>query len=189
MSLGELRTLLPPPLPNPVKGPFWGLSRPTGLTLLVTHLWGHWVQGLLGLASRIRGPWRPSPSPAGFTPSDLPSMGATDTFYAPYLRPKELGEGRGGREPTPGSLHRTLPSLIGVPLPWKTKPGPLDFGLPHFGTTFEAMIWIYDVSVKDHFRLCPLSRPLNLMWSRVNHPNSHRAGIVAWGFIPMLAVI
>ena len=147
MSLGELRTLLPPPLPNPVKGPFWGLSRLTGLTLLVTHLRGHWVQGLLGLASRIRGPWRPSPSPAGFTPSDLPSMGATDTFYAPSLKPKGLGEGRGGREPTPGSLHRTLPSLMVSLCPGKQNPGPSTLGYhtlaPPLKPWFEFTTWAW----------------------------------------------
>ena len=102
MSLGELRTLLPPPLPNPVKGPFWGLSRLTGLTLLVTHLWGHWVQGLLGLASRIRGPWRPSPSPLGSHPVIYRAWGPLTPFMLPPWSQRNSARGEVAGNPRLG---------------------------------------------------------------------------------------
>lgn len=99
---------------------------------------GSLSRDLLGGTSRRMGPRRPSPRPAGFTSSDLPSMGPLTHFMLLQARGTQRGERWPGTHPwvTP----QNSPVIDGVPLPWKTKPRPLDFGLPLFGTTFEAMI-------------------------------------------------
>lgn len=76
-----LRSFLPgswglrSPLSNLRRGPFWWLSRRAGLTPLMTHLWGHGVGGLLGLALRRKGPTNAITQPRWFIPCDLQSAG------------------------------------------------------------------------------------------------------------------
>lgn len=121
---------------------------------------GHWVWGLLGLASRRKVPWRPSPTQAGFTPSDWPSIGATG-IYVPYSLGQRTRQGKWWLGTTPGAPPQNSPISDGVPLPWKTKPRPLDFGWPTSlkpWSEFTTRAW----KTVSGSALFP-------MWSRVNH--------------------
>lgn len=154
----------------------------------MTHWWGHRVWGLLGLASRRKDPLRPSGSPTDSHPVIYRALGPLTPFMPLLLgQSDKAGEDVAGN-PSLGHLCRTLPSLMVSLCPGKQNLGPLTLGYQHFGTIFEAVIWIYDTGMKARLRLCPIPRPLNFMWSRVNHCNSHWAGIVAGCFIPALSV-
>lgn len=176
----ELRILLPSPFPNP--GDWTGQ--------MVSHSW--WPIRSVGpaeLGLQEKGSLKAITQPSWVPTQWFAKHQGHWHLLVPSSRPKGHGKRRGGQEPFPGSHPQNSPITDGVPLPWKTKPRPLDFGLP----ALRHYLWSHDLNLRHEcerpFQLCPLSRPLKFTWSRVNHPNGHWADIVEGCFIPMLAVI